>query len=295
MQFGKFKVEIILAWYRNSVYSVAMLPAPRSVAICLVLLFGVSSRLHAQASQSPSPIYYLLDHVNARIPKGLLGFEMGTQVELVKDFGDRLRVKRGDLEFDVDRRLLTNDLSIVSQAWENYRAQQEQLATKAAAAAHRRQQAQEQAAAQRQAEQQRQAEIQRQQQAAQWQAQQQPEIPWALQAVQAIQAEQTRQTELQQAEQQRQAGTAQLAVQAQYQQKARAAEQRASELESRLNQVRADERFEYNKAAEEGGNQATYYVEEAFDRKIRSLQGKIEDSRQEKNAWQQRAWQAEQH
>jgi hypothetical protein len=244
MLFGKFKVEIILAWYRNSAYSAAMLPAPRSVAICLVLLFGVSSRLHAQASQSPSPIYYLLDHVNARIPKGLLGFEMGTQVELVKDFGDRLRVKRGDLEFDVDRRLLTNDLSIVSQAWENYRAQQEQLATKAAAAAHRRQQAQEQAAAQRQAEQQRHAEIQRQQQAAQWQAvqwqaaqwraeqQRQPEIPWAFRTQQAIQERQT--TLEQEAEQKRQATLAQIAVQ-----QAQQAHQRAQQAEAEVESLKA--------------------------------------------------------
>jgi hypothetical protein len=245
MQFGKFKVEIILAWYRNSVYSVAMLPAPRSVAICLVLLFGVSSRLHAQASQSPSPIYYLIGHISARTPKGLLGFEMGTPVELVKDLGDRLRVKRGDLEFDVDRRLLTNDLSIVSQAWENYRAQQEQLAAKtAAAAAQRRQQAQEQAAAQRQAEQQRQAEIQRQQQAAQWRAvqwqaaqwraeqQRQPEIPWAFRTQQAIQE---RQTALEQeAEQKRQATLAQIAVQ-----QAQQANQRAQQAEAEVESLKA--------------------------------------------------------
>ena len=99
MQFGKFKVEIILAWYRNSVYSVAMLPAPRSVAICLVLLFGVSSRLHAQASQSPSPIYYLIGHISARTPKGLLGFEMGTPVEtgMESDYERPMQSRRASL------------------------------------------------------------------------------------------------------------------------------------------------------------------------------------------------------
>jgi hypothetical protein len=43
-------------------------------------------------------------------------------VELVQDFGDRLKVKSGDFEFEVDRKLLTNDSGIARQAWENYQA-----------------------------------------------------------------------------------------------------------------------------------------------------------------------------
>ena len=273
-----------------------MLPTPRSVAIFLGLLCGVA----ASYSQAPSDQVFLTERFLVKTHSTLAGLPTGTALHVVSENGDTSHVTNGTATFDVPNNKLTKDADLAGRLAQNEHAVEEaalaqQMETYRQAEAAKYAEQERQAAVQRQAEQQRQAEIQRQQQAAQWQAQQQPEIPWALQAVQAIQAEQTRQTELQQAEQQRQAGTAQLAVQAQYQQKARAAEQRASELESRLNQVRADERFEYNKAAEEGGNQATYYVEEAFDRKIRSLQGKIEDSRQEKNAWQQRAWQAEQH
>jgi hypothetical protein len=84
-----------------------MLPTPRSVAICFVLLLGISSRLHAQAFPSPSPIYYLIEHVDVRTRDSLRGVEIGTQVELVQDFGDRLSVKSRDLEVEVDRKLAT--------------------------------------------------------------------------------------------------------------------------------------------------------------------------------------------
>ncbi len=146
----------------------AMLRTPQIVVICLVLLLGISSRVHAQAS--PSPIYYLIEHVDVRSHDSLRGFEIGTQVELVQDFGDRLRVKSGNFEFEVDRKLLTNDSGIASQVWENYQAalenylvQQEQLADQAAAALAEQQQ--------HQAE-----EKQQQQEAAQQQAQQQPQV-----------------------------------------------------------------------------------------------------------------------
>jgi hypothetical protein len=266
-----------------------MLPTPRSVAIFLGLLCGVA----ASYSQAPSDQVFLTERFLLKTHSTLRAFPTGTALRVVSENGDTSHVTHGTATFDVPNNKLTKDADLAARL-----AQNEHAAEEAALAqqmdAYQQAEAAKRAEQERQAEQQRQAEIQRQQ-AAQWQAQQQPEIPWALQAVQAIQAEQTRQTELQQAEQQRQAEIAQLALQAQYWQKARAAEQRASELESHLNQVRADERFEFNKAADEGGNQATYYVEEAFDWKIRNLQGKIEDSRQEKNAWQQRAWQAEQH
>ena len=74
----------------------AMLPIPRSIVIGLVLLDGVLLRLHAQTSPSPSPIYYLIEHVDFRTDDGLRGFEIGTQVELIQDLGDRVRVKNGD-------------------------------------------------------------------------------------------------------------------------------------------------------------------------------------------------------
>ena len=214
----------------------AMLRTPQIVVICLVLLLGISSRVHAQAS--PSPIYYLIEHVDVRSHDSLRGFEIGTQVELVQDFGDRLRVKSGNFEFEVDRKLLTNDSGIASQVWENYQAalenyrvQQEQLADQAAAALAEQQQ--------QQAE-----EKQQQQEAAQQQAQQQPqvEIPWALQAVQAVQAiqtEQERQEALeQQAEQQREAEIAQ--AQALYRQRA-LQRNYDEELEQRRTKLRGTE------------------------------------------------------
>jgi hypothetical protein len=95
-----------------------MLPTPRSVAICLVLLCGVSSGLHGQASQSSSRIYYLTGPFSVTIGDKSYGFGTGTQFELVQDLGDRLRVKNGDFEFDVNRNLVTNDVALARQAWE---------------------------------------------------------------------------------------------------------------------------------------------------------------------------------
>jgi len=273
-----------------------MLPTPRGVAIFLGLLCGVA----ASYSQAPSDQVFLTERFLVKTHSSLTSFPTGKALRVVSENGDTSHVTDGTATFNVPNNKLTKDADLAARLAQNEHVAEEaalaqQMEAYRQAEAAKRAEQERQAAAERQAKQQ--AEIQRQQQAAQWQTQQQrqPEIPWALQAVQAIQAEQTRQTELQQAEQERQAEIAQLAVQAQYQQKARAAEQRAAELESRLNQVRADERFEFNKAAIERGNQATYYVEEAFDTKIRNLQGKIEDARQEKNAWEHRAWQAEQH
>jgi len=265
-----------------------MLPTPRSVAIFLGLLCGVA----ASYSQAPSEQVFLTERFLVKTHSTSTSFPTGKALRVISENGGTSHVTDGTATFDVPNNKLTKDADLAARLAQNEHAAEEaalaqQMEAYRQAEAAKRAEQERQAAAQQQAEQQ--AEIQRQQQAAQWQAQQQPEIPSALQAVQAIQAEQTRQTELQQAEEQRQAEIAQLAVQAQYQQKARAAEQRASELESHLNQVRAYERLELNKAAP--GNQ-TYYVEEAFDRKNRNLQGKIEDARQEKRAWEARAWQA---
>jgi hypothetical protein len=54
----------------------------------------------------------MIEHVDVRSHDSLRGFEIGTQVEPVQDFGDRLRVKSGNFEFEVDRKLLTNVLNL---------------------------------------------------------------------------------------------------------------------------------------------------------------------------------------
>jgi len=64
------------------------------------------------------------------------------------------------------------------------------------------------------------------------------------------------------------------------------ARDRIQDLKRQVREVRRDEMYEYNKAATEKGNRATYDVEEAADRKIRDLNGKINDARHEQSAEQ---------
>lgn len=76
--------------------------------------------------------------------------------------------------------------------------------------------------------------------------------------------------------------------------RARHAEEQIQELESQVDKVRSAARYEYNKAAIERGNQATYGIKEAADRKIQELDGKINDARNQKSHWENTARQAEQ-
>jgi len=72
------------------------------------------------------------------------------------------------------------------------------------------------------------------------------------------------------------------------------AENQIQDLKRQAGEVRERERYEYNKAASERGNQATYNVERAFDRNIQSLQGQINNTEREKAYWENSASQAEQ-
>ena len=63
------------------------------------------------------------------------------------------------------------------------------------------------------------------------------------------------------------------------------AERRIHDLGRQVDKLRSDERYDYNKAAIERGNQASETVREAYDRKIQELGGKINDARNEKKSW----------
>ena len=280
----------------------AIMRTPQSLAIFLALLCSIA----ISRSQAPSDRVFLTERFLVKTHSSLTALAPGTALRVTSENGDTSHVTDGTATFDVPNNKLTKDADLAARLAQNEYAAQEaalaqQMESYRQAEAAKYAEQERQAAVQRQAEQQRQAEIQQQQQAAQWQAQQQPEIPWALQAVQAIQAQQTRQTELQQAEQQRASDArarrrrmaedddAQLA-----QREAAKAENRIQGLQRQAGEVRERERYEYNKAASERGNQATYNVERAYDGNIQSLRGQINNAEREKAYWENRASQAEQ-
>ena len=71
------------------------------------------------AASLPPGIYYLTEYVAITTRNGVYGKEIGTHVTLVEDFGDHLRVKLGDDEFDVKPNQVTNDFEIAMRAWGN--------------------------------------------------------------------------------------------------------------------------------------------------------------------------------
>lgn len=144
-----------------------MLPTPRSLAICLGLLCGILSGLHAQESPSPPRIYYLTGPVWVTIGDKSYGFGTGTQFELVQDSGSRVTIRNGNYEFEVDRALVTNDYAVAKQAYETEIAQQQEKARQQdeVAQAIKRREEREAAALQQAAQ-------QAAQEAAKWQAEQ---------------------------------------------------------------------------------------------------------------------------
>ena len=84
------------------------------------------------AASTPPPVYFLTQGVWIAIRDKAFGFGTGTQLELVQDLGDSLRVKAGDYEFDVKRGLVTNDREVARQAYDTevaHIAQQQQEKT----------------------------------------------------------------------------------------------------------------------------------------------------------------------
>ncbi len=65
---------------------------------------------------APPGIYFLVQRISLTSDSGVQSFAPGTRVQAVSDSGKTMRVREGSIEFDVDRKKLTNDLDIAATA-----------------------------------------------------------------------------------------------------------------------------------------------------------------------------------
>ncbi|MFZ0915528.1 MAG: hypothetical protein WAN04_01430 [Candidatus Udaeobacter sp.] len=68
---------------------------------------------------APPGVYFTLTYLSTRSRSGITGLEPGTRVVCVKDEGPVLLVKAGNLEFEVKRQYLTNDLDVADLTAKN--------------------------------------------------------------------------------------------------------------------------------------------------------------------------------
>jgi hypothetical protein len=81
-----------------------------------------------QPRVAPPGVYFTLAYLSVRTRSGITGLAAGTQVTCVKDEGPVLLVKAGDLEFEVKRQYVTNDLDVADIAARNDAEAQQALA-----------------------------------------------------------------------------------------------------------------------------------------------------------------------
>ena len=68
------------------------------------------------ASPAPPAVYFLTQWASAKTPDSIRGYPPGTRLTLVGKFGDHLKVKAGDVEFEVKTNQVTNDPQIAKHA-----------------------------------------------------------------------------------------------------------------------------------------------------------------------------------
>jgi hypothetical protein len=78
---------------------------------------SVSHRLRPHLA--PPGVYFTLPYLSVPSPVGVTGLAAGTRVVCAKDEGAALLVKMGNLEFEVKRQYLTNDLDVADLALRN--------------------------------------------------------------------------------------------------------------------------------------------------------------------------------
>jgi hypothetical protein len=74
-------------------------------------------------------VYFTLTYISVRNPSGITGVNAGTQVVCVKDEGPVLLVKAGNLEFEVRRQYLTDDLDVARLAVRDDAEAQQEVAS----------------------------------------------------------------------------------------------------------------------------------------------------------------------
>jgi hypothetical protein len=74
-------------------------------------------------------VYFTLTYISVRNPSGVTGVSAGTRVVCVKDEGPVLLVKAGNLEFEVRRQYLTDDLDVARLAVRDDAEAQQEVAS----------------------------------------------------------------------------------------------------------------------------------------------------------------------
>jgi hypothetical protein len=80
---------------------------------------GAGHQVGHQPRLAPPGVYFTLTYLSVRTRSGITGLGAGTQVVRVKDEGPVVLVKFGNVEFDVKRQYLTNDLDVADIAARN--------------------------------------------------------------------------------------------------------------------------------------------------------------------------------
>jgi hypothetical protein len=68
------------------------------------------------ASPAPPAVYFLKQWASVKTHDSVRGYPPGTRLTVVGNFGDHLKVKAGDVEFEVKTDQVTNDRQIATQA-----------------------------------------------------------------------------------------------------------------------------------------------------------------------------------
>jgi len=68
------------------------------------------------ASPAPPAVCFLTQWESAKTPDSIRGYPPGTRLTIVGNFGDHLKVKAGDVEFEVKTNQVTNDPQIAKHA-----------------------------------------------------------------------------------------------------------------------------------------------------------------------------------
>jgi hypothetical protein len=81
------------------------------------------------ASPAPAAVYFLTQWASVKTFDSVRGYPPGTRLTVVGNFGDHLKVKAGEVEFEVKTDQVTNDPQIATQAVQrDVRQQQQKIA-----------------------------------------------------------------------------------------------------------------------------------------------------------------------
>jgi hypothetical protein len=78
------------------------------------------------ASPAPPAVYFLRQWASVKTHDSVRGYPPGTPLTVVGNFGDHLKVKAGEVEFEVKINQVTNDPQIATQASQRDVRQQQQ-------------------------------------------------------------------------------------------------------------------------------------------------------------------------